>query len=84
MGNQFNNCPLALERCSIVSALRGTAAPGLLVGAGASYRSRRAVLSGVAGQYNRVACVRARPNPSVNRTSNIRLRLLSAAGYLKR
>ena len=24
------------------------------------------------------------PNPSVNRTSNIRLRLLSAAGYLKR
>src|SRR5205814_8566990 len=25
-----------------------------------------------------------RPNPSVNRTSNIRLRLLSAAGYLER
>ena len=24
------------------------------------------------------------PNPSVNRTSNIKLRLLSAAGYLKR
>jgi len=83
VGNQFNNHSLAPERSGIASALRSTAAPGLLVGAGASYRSRRVVFGGVAGQY-RVACVRARPNPSVEGTCNIRLRLLSHAPHVKR
>lgn len=70
------------------SALRGTAAPGPLVGSGASYRSRRAALCGVAANnpvcVQRAACSHPSPNPSVNRTSTSGLRPLAAAGYLKR
>ena len=70
------------------SALRGTAAPGPLVGSGASYRSRRAALCGVAAnnpvRVQRAACSHPSPNPSVNRTSASGLRPLAAAGYLKR
>ena len=65
------------------SALRGTAAPGPQVGSGASYRSRRAALCGVAAK-NSAALVRARPNPSIEGTSTIRLRLLAAAPHVKR
>jgi len=35
-------------------------------------------------KHNRVACVTARPNPSIEGTCNIRLRLLSHAPHVKR
>ena len=65
------------------SALRGTAAPRPRAFEGASYRSRQAALCGVAAN-NSVAPETARPNPSIEGTSNIWLRQLSAAPHVKR
>jgi hypothetical protein len=72
-----------LQRQVFASALRGTAAPGPRAFEGASYRSRQAALCGVAAK-NSVASETARPNPSIEGTSNIWLRQLSAAPHVKR
>ena len=73
---------------SCSSVLRCPAAPGPQVGSGASYRSRRAALGGVAAvnpaSVQDLAGSHPSPNPSVNRTSTSGLRPLAAAGYLKR
>ena len=83
LSNRANKRLPMLRRRVFASALRGTAAPGPQAFEGASYRSRQAALCGVAAK-NSVALVRARPNPSIEGTSNIRLRQLSAAPHVKR
>jgi hypothetical protein len=69
-------------------ALRGTAAPESQVGSGASYRSRRATLGGVAARNSvrveRSACLQASPNPSIEGTSTMQLRCIAAAPHVKR
>jgi hypothetical protein len=72
-----------LQHQVFASALRGTTAPGPKAFEGASYRSRQAALCGVAAK-NSAALVRARPNPSIEGTSNSRLRRLLAAPHVKR
>ena len=65
------------------AALRSTAAPGPQAGSGASYRSRRAASCRVAAAAIPFSST-MRPNPSIEGTSNIWLRQLSAAPHVKR
>ena len=81
--NRTKNSLRVLQCQVFASALRSTAAPGSQVCEGASYRSRRAALCGVAAK-NSVAPETARPNPSIEGTSNSKLRLLPAAPHVKR
>jgi hypothetical protein len=64
LGNRAKNSLRMLQCQVFASALRSTAAPGPQACEGASYRSRRAALCGVAAT-NSAAPGRARPNPSV-------------------
>jgi hypothetical protein len=77
-----------VSHSSCSSALRRTAAPGLQVGSGASYRSRRAALGGVAAikpaTIRRAVGSHPSPNPSIEGTSTSKLRLLAAAPHVKR
>ena len=82
LSNRANAKLHKLLRERFATALRGTAAPGLRVGSGAGYRSRRVALCGVAGQEP--VLLQPRPNPSVEGTSSSKLRLLPAAPHLKR
>ena len=79
--------------CTLHSvALRSTAAPARKVGGGTGFARAASVgplrhqsVSKVCfGSARWAVALGRQPNPSVNRTSNIRLGLLSAAGYLKR
>ena len=80
MKTQVSNSPS--KRRAKSSALRRTAAPALLGGAGASYRSRRVALCAVAGA--RAVLVQPRPNPSIEGTCSSKLRLLPHAPHVKR
>ena len=77
------------RRCGLL-VLRSSAAPRHWGRAGASFaRSASARMvwlrkgAAFVARHGRLGQTRV-PNPSVNRTSNIKLRLLSAAGYLER
>jgi hypothetical protein len=71
-------------------ALRSTAAPGRKVGAGSGFARAAGVVA--LGCHERTCVVPSqralrlslRPNPSIEGTSTIRLRLLAAAPHVKR
>ena len=66
LSSRANTKPHELLRERFAAALRGTAAPGLRLGSGASYRSRRVALRGVASQE--AVLHQPRPNPSIEGT----------------
>jgi hypothetical protein len=70
------------------SALRCTAAPVPQVRSGASYRSRRAAVCGVAAAktatIRKAAGPHPSPNPSIEGTSTMQLRCIAAAPHVKR
>ena len=65
---------------SSLSRLRG----GVLLRSTITHRKSQAKVSSVLASNRAVACSAQRPNPSIEGTSNIRLRLLSAAPHVKR
>jgi hypothetical protein len=82
VNNTANTKLRTLLRQPFASVLRSTAAPGSRVGSGASCRSRRVALRGVVG--HEPVLLQPRPNPSIEGTSNSKLRLPSAAPHVKR